>query len=206
MLTTGEILKKKRQELDLSLEAIERETRIRKEKLAAIEQADWSIFPSKTYIIGVISTYSKTVGLDPQKLIAFFRREYEKEEKIKFKKKISRKYLNPETRKALLASTLLVILVFTLYFGYQVKLYLQPPNVEIISPKKTSFVKEDRITLVGKAPEDSIIEVNGEKIFQEENLTFRKNIPLNAAKNPVTIKVTGANGKITVVKKIYLKK
>lgn len=206
MLTTGELLRQERKNRELTLEDIEKKTRIRKKYLAAVEKNDWSIFPSKTYIIGVLGSYGRFLKLDEEKLRAVFRREYEKKEDIGFKERVSKEYLTPQTKKLVKTIIAILALIFIVYFGYQLKLYFSPPFVEIISPKKTSFIKEEKIELVGKTEKEAIVIVNGERVFQDKNNIFKIAIPLTNPKNEVIIEVTGANGKKTILKKIFEKK
>ena len=78
MLTTGQILKKERERLGLTLENVEKATKIRKKSLIDIENGDFKKFASKTYVLGIIRSYGDFLNLDAFKLAAFFWREYER--------------------------------------------------------------------------------------------------------------------------------
>lgn len=206
MLTIGEILIRERKDRNLTLEEIEKKTKIRKKNLEAIESNNWKKFPSKTYIIGVIKSYAKFLNLDEDKLIAFFRRQYEKKEEIRFKERVSKTYFTPQTKKLLKISIFFILLVFSLYFGYQLIVYFSPPKVEILSPKESVFKREERIKLIGKTEKEAIVNINGERVYQNKDNTFETIIPLINPKNEVIIEVTGANGRKTIIKKIFEKK
>ncbi|OGK56928.1 hypothetical protein A3J15_00860 [Candidatus Roizmanbacteria bacterium RIFCSPLOWO2_02_FULL_38_10] len=206
MLTTGTILNKERTRRELSIETVEKKTRIRKKYLIAIENDDWTAFPSKTYILGIIKSYGKFLGLNGDKLTAFFRREYEKKEEIRFKKKVPKKYLTPNTKKAISTVMIIFTLLFIFYFGYQLKLLFSSPHVDILSPKKTVFSREEFIELIGKTDKETIITVNGEKIIPDKNSIFKTKVPLPEVVNKVIIEVTGANGRKTVLIKYYERK
>ncbi|OGK22031.1 hypothetical protein A3C23_03025 [Candidatus Roizmanbacteria bacterium RIFCSPHIGHO2_02_FULL_37_13b] len=206
MLTTGTILNKERIRRELSIEDVEKKTRIRKKYLSAIENDDWSIFPSKTYILGILKSYGKFLDLDGDKLTAFFRREYEKKEEIRFKRKVPKTYLTPNTKRALSTLMFIFILCFIAYFGFQLKLLFSTPNVEILSPTKNLFIKEEFVELVGKTDKETIIIVNGEKIIPDKNSIFRTKIPLAAEVNKVVIEVTGANGRKTILTRYFERK
>jgi len=113
MLTLGKLLKKRRVELGMSFEEIEKIIKVRVKYLQALEEDNWTIFPSETYIIGTINNYARVLGLDKHKMIAFFRRDYEKKEKIEFRERISSRYLTPETKKW---AFILSVFVFLLFF------------------------------------------------------------------------------------------
>jgi len=206
MVTIGEILIRERRKRGLTLEQVEKATKIRKKNLEAVEKNDWKNFSSKTYIIGIIKTYGKFLGLNQDKLIAFFRRQYEKKEEIKFKERINKTHLTPQSKKFFKLSILLIFLLFSLYFGYQLIIYFSPPKVEIISPKEVIFKREEKIKLIGRTEKEAIVHINGERVYQNKNNIFEATIPLINPKNEVVIEVTGANGRKTIMKKIFEKK
>jgi len=132
--------------------------------------------------------------------------EYEKKEEIRFKKKVPKKYLTPNTKKAISTVMIIFTLLFIFYFGYQLKLLFSSPHVDILSPKKTVFSREEFIELVGKTDKETIITVNGEKIIPDKNSIFKTKVPLPEVVNKVIIEVTGANGRKTVLIKYYERK
>ncbi len=206
MLTVGEILKRERLNKKLTIVDIEKATKIRKKNLEAVENEDWKVFSSKTYIIGIIKTYAKFLNLKEDKLVAFFRREYEKKEDLKFNEGIKNNYLIPQIRKFFQKTISLIFIIFVLFFFYQIKLYLTPPNLEIIQPKETLFKNQDKITLIGKTDKETIINVNNERVYLKNDNTFETTISLYNEKNPVIIEAVGANGKKTTISKVYIKK
>lgn len=206
MLTTGEIIQRERKNKNLTVEDIEKKTRIRKKYLTAIENNDWTSFPSKMYIIGTLKTYARFLDLDEQKIIAFFRREYEKKEEIRFKERVPKHYLTPQTKRLFKLISFIISTFFVLYFSYQLILYFAPPYVTIIKPTTTVFRHIDKVELVGKTEKDAIVTVNGERTFLNKDAIFKIQIPLTKKKNDVIVEVTGANGKKTLIKKVFEKK
>ena len=93
MLTVGDILRKAREKQNIKLSDVEKQTRVRTKFLESIENNDWNFFSSKIYITGIIKNYSDYLGLDSKKVLAFFRRDYEKQEEVKFKTRVSLRYL-----------------------------------------------------------------------------------------------------------------
>lgn len=205
MLTVGEILKKERERNGCSLSEVEKEIKIREKFLQAVEDNNWKVFSSKIYIVGIIKNYAKFLNILPEKAIAYFYRDYERKEEVRFKRKLPRHYLNPETKKTFFIILILIFSIFFVYFGFQLKNYFSPPKVIITSPIKTVFKKEDSIKVVGKTEKDAVITVVGERIFQNKEGIFEFNYPLNPGKNMVTIEVVGANGRKTVIKKEFFR-
>ncbi len=205
MLTVGEILKKQREKKGYSLSQIEREIKVREKFLASIEANDWKDFSSKVYISGIIKNYAKYLGIDHQKALAYFYRDYEKKEEIRFKEKISDSYLTPQTKKTFLFILVFIFGLFFVYFGYQLKLFLTPPKVVISAPQATVFKKEDAIRISGKTEPEAIVTIAGERVYLNDQGIFEFNYPLKSGENLVTIEVIGANGKKTTIQKKYYK-
>lgn len=206
MLSVGEILKKTREKKGLDLRDIEKELRIREKFLKATEEDNWGFFSSKIYIEGIIKNYSNFLGLDSKKMTAFFRREYEVNEEIKFKKKLTSKYLTSETRRMAIIGLTLICLFFLIYFAFQLKNYLSPPKLIIIEPKSTIFKRVDKIKVVGQTDTESAITILGNRVYQDKEGLFHYDFPLKLGKNVFTVELTGANGKKAIIQKEYIRK
>ncbi len=204
MLTVGEILRREREVKGLKLSDIEKIIRVREKFLKALEADSWDLFSSKIYVEGIIKNYAKILDLNQEKLLAFFRREYAKKEEVGFRNKISSKYLTPETKKYLTLLVVFVFFLFAFYFGLQLKLFLSPPKIEIISPKEKTFKREEQIEIVGKTQREAVVTIFKDRIYQNSDGVFTYNFPLKPGKNELVIEVVGANGKKTVFKREYL--
>lgn len=204
MLTVGEILKKEREKQGLTHADIEKKLKIRKQYLIAVEAGDWTEFSSKIYIVGVIKNYAKLLGLPHDKVLAFFRREYEKKEEVAFKKRVEKKLLTPQTRFAIIAGIAAVAIVVVSYFGYQVKALVTPPKVVITTPTTDHFSHVTSVAVKGIAQKESEITIFGNRIYQNKDGAFEYNFPLQEGKNRLIIEVVGPNGKKTVVNKTFI--
>ena len=205
MLTVGEILKKEREKKGYSLSEVEKAIKIREKFLRAVEDNNWQIFSSKIYITGIVKNYAKFLNISSEKALAYFYRDYEKTEEIRFKKKIPSRYLNPETKKIFFITLSFIFGVFFIYFGFQLKAYFSPPKVVIISPREKVFNRGDSIKIVGKTEKDAVITIAGERVYQDKEGVFEFNYPINQGKNTVIIEVVGANGRKTLIKKDYFR-
>ncbi len=205
MLSVGEILKKERLKKGVVLHQVEKEIRVREKFLDAIERNDWSPFSSKVYISGIIQTYANYLKLDDKKLLAFFRRDYNSVEDTRFKEKVKGDYLTPQTKKMAITFVFLLVSFFIIYFIYQLKIYLAPPTITIIEPQKNEFIREERITIVGKTDHEAAVTIFGNRIYQDSTGVFTYDLPLKKGKNEVVIEVIGANGKKAVLKKTFIK-
>ena len=204
MLSVGDILRREREKKGLTFQQVEKGTKIRVRYLQAIEENRWEEFTSKVYMSGVIRNYAKFLGMDVKKAEAYFRRDYEKQEELKFKQKVSAKYFNPETRKIVIGVFASIFLVFFAYFGYQLKIYLSPPKVAIIAPTKNIFRNVERIEIRGRTEKEASITIFGERVYPDKEGLFKYDFPLKKGKNILIVEVIGGNGKKATVKQEYI--
>jgi cytoskeleton protein RodZ len=73
----GSLLTRAREARGLTLEDAERDTRISRRYLAALEAEQFDIIPAPVYARGFLRSYSQYLGLDPQEMLAMFPREDE---------------------------------------------------------------------------------------------------------------------------------
>jgi len=206
MLTAGEILKNQRLKKNLSLTDISKQIKIKEKYISALENNNWNFFESKVYIEGLIKTYSRFLGLNYKKVLPFFYRDYEDNEVVSFRKRISDKYFTPQVKKFFQTLVFISIFIFFGYFIYQIKIFLTPPKIVLLSPKTDTFYNENLIKIVGKTEKDTSINIFGEKVYPNQDGIFEYNFPLKKGQNELIIELVGANGKKTVFKKIFYKK
>lgn len=68
--TIGEILRAAREDKKLTIEQVNRETRISVQTLRSLERDDFGAFPSETYLKGFLRNYAEFLGLDGNTLWA----------------------------------------------------------------------------------------------------------------------------------------
>lgn len=206
MLSVGELLRTEREKKGLTLKQVEKSIKVREKFLQAIENNNWNIFSSKIYITGIIKNYAHFLGLNEEKLIAFFRREYAKKDELKFQQKVKSSHLNPESRKYAFLGLGIIFFLFFIYFGYQILLYISPPKVNIISPKQGEQIfKADRIRIIGKTEKEASIIIFGERVYQNKDGIFEYDFPLKQGNNEFIAEVTGANGKKTIFRRTFVR-
>lgn len=204
MLSVGDILRREREKKGLTMQQVEKGTKIRARYLQAVEENNWEEFTSKVYISGVIRNYAKFLGMDVKKAEAYFRRDYEKKEVIKFKKNEVEKYITPETKKIVIAFFSFIFLIFFAYFGYQLNIFLSPPEVSIIAPTKTVFRNVDRIRVQGLTEKEASITIFGKRVYPNKEGQFQYDFPLKKGKNELVVEVIGGNGKKATLKKEFV--
>lgn len=205
MLSVGTLLKDAREKKKLSLADVEKRIKVREQFLVALEADKWDKFTSRIYITGVLKNYSRFLGLDEKKILAFFRREYEKSEEIKFKEKVSNSYLSSDSKKTIIASFIFAFVLLVGYFTYQLFQYLRPPIIHIITPVSSTFKRQQTVKIIGKTEREAVVTIMGERVYQNKEGVFEYIMPLKDKENKLSIEVVGANGKKTILQRKFIK-
>ena len=82
MFEIGSTLREARVRRKLTLQQIEEDTKIRVKYVQAMENEDFDIIPSPTYVKGFLRTYSEYLGLDPRMILDEYRSRYMPNEEI----------------------------------------------------------------------------------------------------------------------------
>lgn len=205
MLSVGKLLREAREKKKLSLHDVEKRIKVREQFIVALESDNWSRFTSQIYITGLLSNYARFLDLDERKILAFFRREYERKEEIKFKEKVSASYLSPDSKKTIMGGFIVLFMLLFGYFSYQLFQYLKPPSIQIISPTVFTFKREMTTKIIGKTENEAAITIMGERIYQNKEGLFEYVLPLNKNEIILSIEVIGANGKKSTLQKKFTK-
>lgn len=205
MLSVGKLLRDARERKKISLRDVEKRIKVREQFIKALEEDKWDLFTSRIYITGILKNYARFLGLDERKILAFFRREYERIEEIKFKEKMSNSYLSSDSKRTIIASFIFVCVLLVGYFSYQLFEFFRPPSVQIISPQSTLFKRESTIKIIGKTEKEAVVTVMGERVYQNKEGTFEYVMPLTQKENILSIEVVGANGKKTILQRKFTK-
>lgn len=210
MKTAGQILKEAREKRTIGLNEVARETKIRKPYLVAIEKDDYQTLTSETTAKGLIRNYAQFLGLNPEKLVAVFKRDYRKS---KEKKPIfpSKKDLNKQfkwsPKKTLILIVTLFIFGFLVYLGYQYHGLLGRPNLEISSPTDNQTTTEEQITISGKTDPDNSVSINGNLTQLNDQGEFSYRLRLSQGENKIVIETTNRLGRKTrQTRTVYLNK
>ena len=124
---------------------------------------------------------------------------------MKFQTKETKEQFTPQTKKVIRYTIATIVLLFILYFSYQLIMLFKPPTITLLEPQKTTFTVEKKVLLKGKTEKDTIITVNDERIYLDDNNMFSTEIPLTKEKNYVSIKATGANGRKSELDKVLIR-
>lgn len=212
MRTVGQILKETREAKLLTLEDVERHTRIRVELLEALEKDDYDRLPPATFIQGFIKNYGRFLQLDIQKLLALFRRDYEAKkhmpvvmESLKSPNKKKKFTLTP----SMLIGTVVVLIVlcFFAYLWVEYRQFVGAPELIVNSPQDQQTVDIPSVVVEGKTEPEVKVAVNEQEVGTDSEGKFREEIKLSATTNKVTITATSKFGQQAKVERtVFVKK
>jgi len=196
VLTVGECLKRRREELDISLKGISEKLKIKIGYLENLEMGNYEELPPDVYVKGFIKSYAQFVGLDSEKMVGIYNREKKIESKIKKKSQKEEAYMNKFTTQNFAIITpkivtaffsLLILLIVGYYLWYQISSFNSAPYLFVSSPYEDQVVNDSNITIEGETEREVIIEINGQSIFVNPDGYFEEYIILQPGKNVLII-------------------
>src|SRR3989338_6329262 len=154
MRTVGQILKEARENKLYTLEEVEKNTKIRKELLKALEEDDYSKLPPLTFIQGFIKNYGRFLGLDTAKLLAVLRRDFESKKHPpivmeSFSKPLNNKKIIVTPSKILGITVALIIIGFFTYLWFEYRQFVGAPDLNLISPTEGQTVEIPSVLVEG---------------------------------------------------------
>ncbi|MBI2622405.1 helix-turn-helix domain-containing protein [Candidatus Microgenomates bacterium] len=192
MTTVSELLKKARQEKQLSFSDIEKETKIKSSFIRALEEGDYDKLPSAIYARGFLKNYAQFLGLDTQLVLALFRREFaSKQENTLLPGQLS-KIPTKSLRITFMALLFFIFLaILASYFFIQYKNFLGNPNLSVTHPTEQEVIAGDTITIVGKTDADVQLIINETVVLVSPDGSFSQK--LTALPGSLTITVVAKN-------------
>ncbi len=212
MRTVGEILKEERERKFYTLDEIEKATKIRKEMLEALESGNWKKLPPPTFVQGFIKNYGKFLGLNTEKLLAIFRREFSDE---KHPPRVLESFSNPlEQNKFRFTPAKLtgivvlgLIVVFFLYLWFQYRFLVEAPFLEVTQPKDQQIENASPVKVAGKSDPETKVSINNQEIQPDLSGNFSQDVNLSEGSNNITVTATSKGGKVTKIERtVFLKK
>ncbi len=211
MRTVGQILKEERENKLYTLDEIEKATKIRKELLQALEADDFKKLPPPTFTQGFIKNYGKFLGLDSEKLLAIFRREFsERTNPPKIMETWKNPLQHPKFRltPTKVISTVVVglVLVFFGYLWFEYRNLAGPPMLEISQPQDQQTVKQSSIKVVGRTNPEVKVDINNQQVSVDGGGNFSQELEVPESVNKIKITATSKFGQQAQVERtIYFK-
>jgi cytoskeletal protein RodZ len=199
MRTIGNVLRNARVEKKISLDKLERRTKIKRAFLQAIENEDWNSLPDYSVVVGFVKSIANSLSLEENKVSAVLRRDYPpKAVTINPKPDVSKRFIwSP--RLTFLLGVIAVILFITGYLSYQYLRFVSPPSLDVSLPVELQQVSQDTIKVQGTTDTDATITVNNQPAIVDEDGNFSVDLAVSKDTNQITIVAKSRSGKVTTV-------
>lgn len=212
MRTVGKTLKEARLEKLLTLEEVEKNIKIRKEMLEALEADDFDKLPPSTFVKGFIKNYGKYLGLETSKLLALFRRDYEGKKHPdqvldSFSKPLRQSKVILTPSKLLWVIITLVVICFFTYLWVEYHQYVSAPTLIVSSPQDQQSVDNPTVVIAGKTDPESKVLVNNQEIGVDAEGNFKEEVKLSATTNQIEVEATNKFGRTAKIDRtVFVKK
>lgn len=195
MKDIGNFLRERREARGISLIEAEKDSKIRKKYLQALEEGNLNLIPGKTYIIGYLRNYSKYLGIDEENINQIIQTYDNLEKKKTGLEKIKKEniYLKTKNRSMFekkrfffpikyvyLASFVLIIFVGLFLLNRSLR---EAQNIPVPSPEignETDIVIEEKADAISTLTEE-LIESEVEAIIAEysmQDIVLAEKLPI----------------------------
>ena len=214
-MTVGECLKKRREDIGITLKQISERLKVRESNLEYLENNKYDKLPPDVYVKGFIKGYCEVVDCSFEKMLNLYNIERgigDKLQKIKPKNKTKKTSLSGNypilTPKIItLIFSIIVVFVVGYYLWYQISSFSSTPYLFVSNPLNDQIINNAEIKISGQTEEDVIIRINGEDIFVDPTGHFSETIFLKFGNNILEIEaVNKFNKKSLEVRNIIYQK
>lgn len=212
MRTVGQVLKEERERKFYTLLEIEKETKIRKEFLEALEAGEYYKLPPSTFVQGFIKNYGNFLGLNTEKLLAIFRREFSEGKNPprileSFKSPFEKKGFKLTPTTVLVTAVLSLILIFFAYLWFEYRFLVGSPILEVTSPPDQFSSTVSEIEVSGRTDPEAKVSINDQEIQVDQRGGFSQIIKLSDDVNTIKIVAISSLGKQTKLQRtVFLKR
>lgn len=203
MKSVGNLLKEARESSKQTLTDVAKRTKIREEYLSSIEENAFEQLPEGPFVRGFLRTYALEVGLNPESIVAIYRRDFGSREKQRL---IPKGVVNPLKRRSNILLSPVVFAVFvlvcvaSLYVTYQWTVLTQPPPIVVDAPKENQELRSP-IDVQGTTSTDALVLVNSIPTAVDQNGHFLTQLVLEPGEHTITIEAKSRQDKTRSVRK-----
>lgn len=178
MKTVGQILRSGRQGRNLSIDQLSSLTKIDGRYIEALEQDRYHDLPSETFAKGFIRNLAQRLDLNPNELVAIFRRDFRLPDRNR-PVTLRRRNFIPGFSSQILPFVL-GALAFIIYLVFQFRVILTPPKLKIDKPVSGSVLISP-IEIEGETSLDAVVFINEDTQVKPDNtgkFFARINLPI----------------------------
>ncbi len=198
MKTVGQIISQARHKRSLSLEQLSSLTKIDSKYIEALEKDDYQSLPSETFAKGFIRNLCQRLDLNPNELVAIFRRDYKNPEQPVVIKKRHRLVLGDSLTH--LFPFILGGIAFFVYLFFQFRAIVVPPKLSISRPAEGSVLVSP-VEIEGVTVNDGTVYINDEtKVRPDSSGHFFARVSLPVGETIIEVKIVNRFSRSTVQK------
>src|SRR3989344_144196 len=201
MIKASEKLLEKRLELGLSLEKIEKSTKIKADYLSLIENGKFSSLPSISHASGFVKNYAKFLGISEKEIMPLFRREFDAESEYRVLPKSFEEREGFPIRNFKLGNGLfivvIVLVIFIAYILFQYRYSFINPPLTVYNPQDRSVIVAQQLEVKGKTEPETNIFINKNPATVDRRGNFSKTISVFPGNFVLNIDAVNKFGKKT---------
>ena len=212
----GNILKNRREELELTLDKVERDTKIRQEYIRYIEASNYERLRDDIYSRGYIKNYADYLGLETAPIMLLYKKErsiISQNLKLRDNQKKRRIGLTPInsprfiiTPKSFVILTIMALAALALsYMVWQFSTLSSAPSLTLDNPNEET-VTSPIVFVAGHVDGGADVFVNDSPILTNGEGAFREKIALVDGTNQIKISAKNRLGKTSALTKTYIAK
>jgi len=198
--TLGQVFKRYREAEKIRVEQVEKDTKISKRMILAIEADDFQNLPDDLYTKNIIKTYASYLSLDYNKLLNLYlvsREKYKQNDSQAESLKKIKIYLTPQRIRNIII--IIIIVVLLSYLGLQIYNVYQPPQLVILQPDKNLIISQNYIEIKGKTEKEAQVFINDKEVFLDQQGNFSATLDLQKGMNLIKISAVKKQGKANTV-------
>lgn len=201
LLTLGDKLRKRREELKLSQEFVAHEVQAPLKYIRALEEDDYEIFSAKIYALGYFKKVLHILTVENQ---SNFLKEFANEWDVRMFRKEREITPLPENRgpepqvtpaRLLAIMGVAIVGLLIIFFGSQLLRFVVSPRLNIVLPPRESVAYDYLTQVKGTVAKESSLTVNGREIMLDAAGKFDEKIELPAGLNELEFIVEDRFGK-----------
>lgn len=204
-LKLGKLLERRREELQLSFDDIERDTHIRRKYLKLIEAGDYSGLSNDVYSRGYVKNYAEHLGFDTKEILRLYSQERhiysqqtgESQGLPRALKPIDSATYTFSPRSILAILTSMFVVVMVGYVGWQLSQLSAPPIISLTNQEK-SVVNTGYVIINGEVDDGSDVLINDSPILTTPDGSFSERVTLVEGSNQIKITAKNKFGKETI--------
>lgn len=202
-LTVGDCLKRRREEMGISIREIGLRLGVKTEYLESLENGNYENLPPQVYVRGFLKSYASLLGVDAiqavkmyNREVTFLERDFLKERSDK-KERINLRSLIVVTPKIVtIFFSLIVFSVLFYYLYHQINSFNSKPYLFVESPSGDAVVAEKDLVVSGYTEKGALLKINGQEIGTNSDGYFNQSVVLSEGKNLLIIESTNRFNKI----------